>query len=111
MSSPVLSRAAAGLLRALIARSGAMRSEILLTDVRSVEWHSLTFDGERHEIAMRFTGADSTAQAERMLSGIEEHEFAIPGVFVVDIAVAGQSRDVGDGSVRVSIEALTLADS
>ncbi len=108
MSGSVLSRAAAGLLRALAARSGALRSEILLTDVRSVEWHSLTFDGERHEIAMRFTGADSTAQAERMLSGIEEHEFAIPGVTVVDIAVAGRSRDAADNSVRVAIEALTI---
>lgn len=111
MSSPVLSRAAAGLLRALIARSGAPRSEILLTEVRSVEWHSLTFDGERHEIAMRFTGADSPARAQRMLSGIEDHEFAIPGVTVVDIVVAGQSRDSADGSVRVAIEALTLDES
>lgn len=37
MSGPVLSRAAAGLLRALVGRSGATRIEILLTEVRSVE--------------------------------------------------------------------------
>jgi hypothetical protein len=108
MSNPVLSRAAAGLLRAMVARSGAPRNEILLTDVRSVEWHSLTFDGERHEIAMRLIGPDSPRHAALMLSGIEEHEFVIPGVTVVDIAVVGQSRDTGESSVRIAIEALTI---
>ena len=110
MSSPVLSRAAAGLLRDLVSRSGAMRSEILLTGARSVEWHSLTFDGERHEIALRITGADAAARANGMLEGIEEHEFASPGVTVVDIAVAGRSCET-DGSIRVEIEALTLDES
>lgn len=110
MSGPVLSRAAAGLLRALVGRSAAPRSQILLTDVHSVEWHSLTFDGERHELGIRFTGTDSARQAERMLGGIEEHEFAIPGVCVVDIAVAARSQEA-DGSVRVTLEALTLDDS
>lgn len=109
MSAPVLSPAAAALLRGLIARSGASRSEILLTDVRSVDWRSLTFDGERHEIAMRFTGPGAARDAERMLAGIEEHEFALPRAIVADIRVTGRCIGLDDGSVSVAIEALTIS--
>jgi hypothetical protein len=108
MSAPALSAAAAALLRKLIARSGASRSEVLLTEVRSVDWRSLTFDGERHEIAMRFTGPAAAREAERMLAGIEEHEFTLSGAIVADIHVVGRCVGLGDGSVSVAIEALTI---
>ena len=107
MSAPVLAPAAAALLRALIARSGADRSEILLTEVRSVDWRSLTFDGERHEIALRFTGRGAAREALAMVEGIEDHEFALPRAIVADIVVAGRCVGLDDGSVSVAIEALT----
>jgi hypothetical protein len=109
MSAPVLSPAAAALLRALIARSGARRNEVLLTEVRSVDWRSLTFDGERHEIALRFTGPDARREAERMLHGIEDQEFTLPGAIVADITVVGRTVGIEDGSVSVAIEALTIS--
>ena len=108
MSGPVLSLAAAGLLRGLIARSGASRSEVLLAEVRSTDWRSLTFDGERHEIGIRFVGPQAERDADRMIDGIEDHEFAIPGTIVVDIAVAGRCIGLTDGSVALAIEALTI---
>ena len=108
MSAPVLAPAAAALLRALVARSGAARNEILLTEVRSVDWRSLTFDGERHEIGMRFTGPDAVHEAERMLHGIEDHEFTLKGTIVADINVVGRCVGLEDGSVSVAIEALTI---
>jgi hypothetical protein len=108
VSAPVLSQAAAGLLRGLIARSGAARSDVLLTEVRSVDWRSLTFDGERHEIAMRFTGPGAAGAAERMLDGIEDHEFALPGAIVADITIAGRCARLDDGSVSIALEALTI---
>ncbi len=43
MMKLALSPAAAGLLRAIVARAGINRDRILLTDFRSVEWQSLTF--------------------------------------------------------------------
>lgn len=109
MSAPVLSRAAAGLLRGLIARSGASRGDVLLTEVRSVDWRSLTFDGERHEITMRFIGAGAAREADRMIDHIEDHEFAIHGAIVADITVAGRCIGLEDGSVSVAIEALTIS--
>lgn len=108
MSGPVLSPAAAGLLRGLIARSGASRSEVLLTEVRSTDWRSLIFDGERHEIGIRFVGPGAEQEADRMVGGIEDHEFAIPGTIVVDIAIVGRTVGLTDGSASVVIEALTI---
>jgi len=109
MSAPVLSPAAAALLRGLIARSGASRNQVLLTEVRSVDWRSLTFDGERHEIALRFTGPGAGREAERMLDGLDEHEFRLPGAIVADISVAGRCVGLDDGSVSIAIEALTIS--
>lgn len=109
MSAPVLSPAAAALLRGLIARSGASRNAVLLTEVRSVDWRSLTFDGERHEIALRFTGPGADREAGRMLDGIEDHEFGLPRAIVADINVVGRCMGLDDGSVSVAIEALTIS--
>jgi hypothetical protein len=51
-----MSTAAAALLRVLIARSGAPRDRILLSDAQSIDWRSLTFTGERHSIELRSPG-------------------------------------------------------
>lgn len=105
-----LSTAATGLLRALIARSELARDRILLTSWHSVDWQSLTFVGERHEISLRLTGPGARAAAKRLGQGLSDAEFAIPGQFVADIDVVGGIRNAADGSVSVNIEALTIAD-
>ena len=96
-----MSAAAAGLLRALLARAGEPRDRILLTEFRSVEWQSLTFVGERHQIALRDCRArmPTTIVAPADL-GLEEAEFAIPGHIVADIAVA--ALRVTSGEARSS---------
>lgn len=109
MSGPALSRATAALLRALVSRSGTCRDHVLLTEVRSVDWRSLTFDGERHYISMRFTGPGAASEAERMLENIGEHEFDLPGAILADIAVTGRCAGLNDGSVSVALEALTIS--
>ena len=105
-----LSTAAAALLRALIARTAIPRDRILLTDWTSVDWQSLTFVGERHEITLRLTGAEAGLGADRLGAGLADAEFAIPGHIVADIAIVGNVREAKDGSVIVSIEALTIAE-
>lgn len=103
-----MSAAAAALLRALIARSGAPRDRILLSDVRSVDWQSLTLTGERHEFELRIARPGARAVAARMCDGLEDAEFSIRGIIVADIGVAGQP-DLGfDGSATIKIEALTV---
>ena len=105
-----MSAAASGLLRALIARAGVPRDRILLTNLHSVEWQSLTFVGERHEISLRIAGLHSDAIAERLTHGLEDADFVIPGQIVADIAVVSGPNGTADGSTQLSIEALTIAE-
>jgi hypothetical protein len=105
-----MSATAANLLRALIARAKVPRDRILLIDVQSVDWQSLTFTGERHHFDLRIAPPDSRAVVERLCNGLEDAEFSIPGVFVADITVVGAPLRGGDGSTSISIEALTIGE-
>lgn len=105
-----LSPAAAGLLRALLARAGVERDRILLTEFRSVDWNSLTFSGERHVISLRIPPPDADLVAASLLNGLDEAEFVIPGQIVADIAVADKPIRSPDGSLSLKIEALTVAE-
>lgn len=110
MMRPALSPAAAGLLRALLSRSGIDRDRVLLSDFRSVDWQSLTFVGERHEIRLRLPGPDATATAERLTDGLADAEWSIPGQIVADVAVDGPLAHNPDGSITLCLEALTIAE-
>ena len=105
-----MSVAASGLLRALTARSGVPRDRILLTHLRSVDWQSLTFVGERHSISLRIIGPDSEPVAERLTHGLEEADFVIPGQIVADVTLIGKPVCSGDGSTALTIEALTIEE-
>jgi len=110
MMKLALSPAAAGLLRALIARAGINRDRILLTDFRSVDWQSLTFVGERHEMELRVPAPDAQSLATRIGDGLAEAEFAIPGQIVADIGLERPPSHNRDGSVTLHIEALTISE-
>ncbi len=110
MMKLAMSPAAAALLRALLSRAGVERDRILLTQFRSVDWNSLTFSGERHLIDLRIPGPDARHIADRLLGGLDEAEFAIPGQIVADIAVIGAPARAADGSLSLKIEALTVAE-
>lgn len=102
------SSAAAALLRAILARAGVPRERILLTEIKSVDWQSLTIVGERHEIAIRIPVPSAAALAAALCDGLAEAEFSIPGQIVADIVVAEGPTQSPDGSVSLSIEALTV---
>ena len=110
MMKLALSPAAAGLLRALIARAGIDRDRILLTNFRSIDWQSLTFIGERHEMELRVPGLDADKLAELVSAGLAEVEFSIPGQIVADIGLERPPAHHSDGSVSLYVEALTIAE-
>jgi len=110
MMKLALSTAAAGLLRAILARAGIDRDRILLTEFRSVDWQSLTFVGERHEMELRVPGPGADLIADRLTDGLADAEFAIPGHIVADVAVVGTLQSASDGSTVVKLEALTISD-
>jgi hypothetical protein len=105
-----MSIAAAGLLRALLARASVHRDRILLTDFRSSDWQSLTFVGERHRIQFRITGLDSAHIARTLTDGLEDAEFSIPGQIVADIVLIREPQRGDDGSTTVDLEALTISE-
>ena len=107
---PALSPAAAGLLRALIARAGVNRDRILLSDFRSTDWQSLTFIGERHEISLRLPAPGAADVAERLTAGLADAEWRVPGQIVADVALDGPMVHHRDGSISLSFEALTIAE-
>lgn len=110
MMKLAMSPAAAGLLRALLARAGVDRNRILLTDFRSADWRSLTFAGERHRIDLRIPGPGAAAIAGLLTRDLGEADFAVPGQIVADIAVDGAMVEHADGAVSLSIEALTVEE-
>jgi hypothetical protein len=110
MMKLALSTAAAGLLRSLLARAGVDRDRILLSEFRSIDWQSLTFMGERHEMELRVPGPDAVAIADRLTDGLGDAEFAIPGQIVADIALRRPPLANPDGSISLHIEALTIVE-
>lgn len=110
MMRPALSVAAAGLLRSLLARAGIDRDRILLTNFRSTDWHSLTFVGERHEFSLRLPGTDAARIVERLTDRLEDVEWQIPGQIVADIGLMSGPIERRDGSITLTIEALTIAE-
>ena len=105
-----MSAAASSLLRALIARAGVPRDRILLTELQSTDWQSLTLTGERHVFELRVSAPHSDRIAERMCAGLEDAEFSIPGLIVADIVVVGDPVRASGGSTSVTIEALTIEE-
>lgn len=110
MMKLAMSAAAAGLLRALLDRAGVDRNRILLSNFQSTDWNSLTFAGERHQIALRIPGPGAAAVAALLADGLEEADFAIPGQIVADIALARPPVHQADGAITLDIEALTVAE-
>jgi len=110
MNPRSLSKAAAALLKALLARAGTGQDEISLARYRSTDWHSLTFLGERHEVELEAIGPDAKLLADRMTARLSEAEFSIAGQIVADIGLAAPIRLNPDGSVGICIEALTVAE-
>ncbi len=104
-----LSPVAAQLLRSLIDRIGLPRECVLVSNCRSVDWQSLTFTGERHEISLRIAAPDAGAAVTRLSCGLADAEWSLRGHVVADIAIVAQ-RVEPDGAIAVDLEALTLSD-
>lgn len=104
-----LSPVAAQLLRALMTRMQLGHDQILVRACRSVDWQSLTFTGERHEISLSIPAADAGAAVARLRCGLADAEWSLRGHVVADIVIVAQSVEP-DGAMIVDLEALTLSD-
>lgn len=104
-----MSAAGASLIRALLARADVSRDAVRLVSYRATDWHSLTFAGERHELTVRIPGEDRIAIVRRLIGGLGEHEFNLPGHIVADIGATERVTFEREDAIEVAVEALTIA--
>jgi hypothetical protein len=74
-----------------------------------VDWQSLTFIGERHEISLRLLGPDADMALAKLRDGLADAECKLEGHVVADILIVREAASE-DGSILVELEALTLSD-
>ena len=110
MNRPRLTAYANVLLRLLLQRAGEQCNRIFLSEWTTVEWNSLTLDGERHSATFTVGGAEPLRFAALWLAGLSEAEFNLPRGFVADIEVISGPTLRDDGMAVVEIAALTLDD-
>lgn len=71
---------------------------------RERPWASITFTGTRHVFAVDWLAAPNPEDRDNLATATAEHEFTIPGYFVADMLVTGQS------DTQCLIEALLIID-
>jgi hypothetical protein len=101
---------ATALLRCLLQRAGEDRDRIRLTHWSTVDWQSLTMEGERHDASFVVSGERAEAFSALWLAGLSDAEFDLPKGFVADIELTNRPTLRDDGAVLVEISALTLND-
>ncbi len=107
MKNTRMSAVAALLLRAMRERAGIANDRMIVGNIRSVDWQSLTFVGERHEFSLSMAPPDGAAAAARLIDNLAAAEWSLPGHLVADIVMVAHTQ-ADDGTVTVAFEALTL---
>ena len=121
MNRSAIGHVASALLRqidALVRIDPQNRQETILVieDVQSTEWASLTFVGERFVFILRIDGDPAAAAAA--VAAIEQRlgdlELSVPGHFIAEIRIVpspvAASSDLDAGGWLFRVEALVLRD-
>lgn len=128
---PFKSAVEAALLRGIAAAAGLDAEDrekptLVVEEIRSLDWASVTFIGARHCFELRFDGSVEAVEeaAQALALRIPDWEFRIPGHIVADIELAsvecldtshsdpGEVRNAGPSTVSHSfvVNALTIID-
>ena len=100
--------AATAFLRAIRASFASFPGRFTLHELVSRGWASVTFTGARHRIAFSLDGDGAGEAADSFLGSLAEAEFDLRGHILADVSLAGEER--AEGTVRISLEALTVED-
>lgn len=79
---------------------------------REKAWASVTFEGSRHTVTLRFDGHEAVAAGEQFITALPEHEFAILGQLVADATVTRVDHILlPQPQMTVACELLLLVDA
>lgn len=93
------------LLGQLLKRAGAPTT---IERAVSRPWASALFEGRRHVIALRLSGATVATRLCDFVEGIESAEWQLPGHFVADITIDDTREE--ENEIRLELSALTIED-
>lgn len=93
------------LLTQLVERAG---EPVIVERATSRPWASALFEGRRHVVALRFTGADARERRVHFAAGLEEAEWTLPGHFVADISI--DERRSTPQEEWIELSALTIEE-
>lgn len=97
---------ATALIRAVLS---LCKGDAMLDEHRGTAWASATFSGMRHVMRLRFDGPQAVETAQWLARILPEHEFAISGHLVADIAITQtHRRHEGAPAMTLIVESLTV---
>ena len=74
-------------------------------------WTSVTFNGARHTIALRFPGAAGIIDGEMFIAALPDHEFSLSRHIVVEATVASADHQLSpEPELTVEIDLLLLEE-
>jgi hypothetical protein len=100
-----LNDATGALIRALRA---ALPADVVIEEIRSRSWASITFSGARHDIAVRLPAGEDEA-ANLFVAGLDPTAFTLRGHLLASIGLKSDER--GPEGIRLGLEALTVEDA
>lgn len=103
-------RTLADRLREALAELAQGRGQVLTHS--ETPWASVTFSGTRHRIELAFEGTEAVEAGECFIALLPEHEFAVPGQLVADVAVIeADHRLAPEPRLTIVAELLLLEES
>ena len=91
---------------------GLGRHKAAVVTHREKAWSSVTFEGARHTVTLRFDGQEAIAAAEHLIAALPEHEFAILGQLVAEATVTRVDHILlPQAHMTVECELLLLVDA
>ncbi|MCU0890739.1 MAG: hypothetical protein MUE77_03110 [Sandarakinorhabdus sp.] len=105
---PRCDQAQAAILRAAAAIVTPFGARVVIEELRSRDWASLTLTGARHELDVRLDGVGAGAALEALVAALPQAQVTMPGRILAEIVVEPGTAD--DEGVALTICALVIDD-
>jgi hypothetical protein len=103
---PQTDRAQAAILRAMAHLAAPLDARLVIEELRSRDWASLTLTGARHELDVRLDGARAAEALAIVERELPQASIAIPGRILAELVVEPGTAD--DEGVAMTICALVI---